>query len=169
MELGSSGTARQEEESLASGSAQGQALSPQGGQPGWCFCNTGPCRASADKSWRRRGCIQQGLNWHLAALGVVQHGGGGGRRHRGPSTAVAVAMGNMYGLLPGSCLHQAPRSFPGKMKPLCPIAGPFPGRARRMPPRPVMSRQEEDCVGGSWVSGSTCPAARALHNGRLSA
>ena len=165
MELGSSSTAQQEEETSANSSARGQTLSPQRGQPGWRLCNTlkantGPCHAPADESWRSRGCIQPAASrrgraairlpsaWHSTA----------GRRQRGPSTAVAAAVGNTYGLLPGSCLHQAPRSFPGKMEPLCPGPGPFLGRARRMPPGPVMSRQEGDCFGGSWVSGSTCPA-----------
>lgn len=63
MELGSAGTVWPEEETSASGSAQGQTLSPQGSQPGWCLCNTlkantGPCRVSADEFWRRRGHIQ---------------------------------------------------------------------------------------------------------------
>lgn len=158
MELGSSDTDQQEEETSASGSAEGQTLSLQGGQPGWCLCNTskantGPCHTSAVVEKERphpAGSFPEEPSRHPAALGVAQHGGN--------STTLAVAVGNTYGLLPGSCLQRAPRIFPGKKEPLCPVPGPVPGRARRMPPRPVMSRQEGDCFGGSWVSGSTCPA-----------
>lgn len=133
---------RQEEETSWSSSAQGQTLSPQGGQTSWCLCNTlkantGPSRASADESWAGRGRIQLAASRRSqAALGMAQHGGKEAARSQ----------------------HRAPCSIPGKTEPLCPIPSPFPGRARGMPPGPVMSRQEGHCFGGSWVSGSTCPA-----------
>ena len=159
VELGSSGTARQEEETLARGSAQGQTLAPHGGQPGWCLCttskaNTGPRHAAADESWSRRGRIQPAASRRGQA--GIRHSRGG-RRQRDPSTAVAVAVGNTCGLLPGTCLRRALRGFPGKMEPLCPGPGPFPGGLRGCPPGRLRADKEGIVMVGAGVLAAPAP------------
>lgn len=173
--LGSSGTARQDEETSVRGSAQGQTLSPQGSQPSGCLCNTlkartGPRRGSADQSWGSGGCIQPAASPRGQASILAWHS----TREEGGSEAPAPLSlwpQTRHTALPQAAACSELHAVSQEKWSLYVLSlAPSPEKLGGCP----QSRQDRDCFGGSRVSGSTCPApgpstmAAFLQSGQLS-